>query len=270
VRLAPLGGHSPLSLIYLPLFTKEKKIGVLTVQSFSKHAYSEFHVNILKNLALSIAIALDNASLYENLEEKVKERTTEVIKQKAIIEEKNKDITDSIKYAKKIQQAIAPNIDEFNKNFIDSFILYKPKDIVSGDFYWFEHFADTTVFAAADCTGHGVPGAFMSLICSDIMYKVVYDQKITSPADALKLIDDKLVQLIRKSSESSANDGMDIALCSYSKNDNILNYAGAHRPILIIRNGEILEYRPNKFSIPKENILTLTKFKFIRAIKFIW
>jgi serine phosphatase RsbU (regulator of sigma subunit) len=89
----------------------------------------------------------------------------------------------------------------------------------------------------------------MSLICSDIMYKVVYDQKITSPADALKLIDDKLVQLIRKSSESSANDGMDIALCSYSKNDNILNYAGAHRPILIIRNGEILEYRPNKFSI---------------------
>jgi len=249
VRLAPLGGHSPLSLIYLPLFTKEKKIGVLTVQSFSKDAYSEFHVNILKNLALSIAIALDNASLYENLEEKVKERTSEVIKQKAIIEEKNKDITDSIKYAKKIQQAIAPNIDEFNKNFTDSFILYKPKDIVSGDFYWFEHFADTTVFAAADCTGHGVPGAFMSLICSDIMYKVVYDQKITSPADALKLIDDKLVQLIRKSSESSANDGMDIALCSYSKNDSILNYAGAHRPILIIRNGEILEYRPNKFSI---------------------
>jgi transcriptional regulator with GAF, ATPase, and Fis domain len=249
VRLAPLAGSSPMSLIYLPLFTKEKKIGVLTVQSFSKNAYSEFHVNILKNLALSVAIALDNAGLYENLEEKVKERTSEVIKQKAIIEEKNKDITDSIKYAKKIQQAIAPNIDEFNKNFTDSFILYKPKDIVSGDFYWFEHFGDTTVFAAADCTGHGVPGAFMSLICSDIMYKVVNDQQITSPAVALSRIDEKLVQLIRKSSESSANDGMDIALCSYSKNDRILNYAGAHRPLLIIRNEEIIEYRPNKFSI---------------------
>ncbi|MEO6305336.1 MAG: GAF domain-containing protein, partial [Bacteroidia bacterium] len=167
-RIAPLAGKSPNSLIYLPLFTKEKKIGVLTVQSFAPNAYSEFHLNILKNLALSIAIALDNAGLYQNLEEKVKERTTEVIKQKAIIEEKNKDITDSIKYAKKIQQAIAPNIDEFNKNFVDSFILYKPKDIVSGDFYWFEHFDNnTTVFAAADCTGHGVPGAFMSLICSD-------------------------------------------------------------------------------------------------------
>ncbi|MEI8136590.1 MAG: GAF domain-containing protein, partial [Bacteroidota bacterium] len=249
VRLKPLAGNSPLSVIYLPLFTKEKKIGVLTVQSFSKNAYSEFHLNLLKNLALSVAIALDNAGLYENLEEKVNERTTEVIKQKAIIEEKNKDITDSIKYAKKIQQAIAPNIDDFNKNFTDSFILYKPKDIVSGDFYWFEHYGDTTVFAAADCTGHGVPGAFMSLICSDIMYKVINDQKITSPADALKAIDGKLVQLIRKSSESSANDGMDIALCSYAKNESVLNYAGAHRPVLIIRNDEIIEYRPNKFSI---------------------
>ncbi|MDP3557811.1 MAG: GAF domain-containing protein [Bacteroidota bacterium] len=249
VQLAPVAGSSPNSIIYLPLFTKEKKIGVLTVQSFSKHAYSEFHVNILKNLALSIAIALDNAGLYENLEEKVRERTTEVIKQKAIIEEKNKDITDSIKYAKKIQQAIAPNIDDFNKNFTDSFILYKPKDIVSGDFYWFEHFGDTTVFAAADCTGHGVPGAFMSLICSDIMYKVVNDQNITNPADALSSIDEKLVQLIRKSSESSANDGMDIALCAYSKKDNVIDYAGAHRPLIIIRNDELIEYRPNKFSI---------------------
>ncbi len=249
-RLAPIAGKSPNSLIYLPLFTKEKKIGVLTVQSLSTNAYSEFHLNILKNLALSIAIALDNAGLYQNLEEKVKERTTEVIRQKAIIEEKNKDITDSIKYAKKIQQAIAPNVDEFNKNFVDSFILYKPKDIVSGDFYWFEHFDNnTTVFAAADCTGHGVPGAFMSLICSDIMYKVINDQKITSPEKALKRIDEKLVQLIKKSSEASANDGMDIALCTYSKDKNTLSYAGAHRPILIIRNNEILEYKPNKFSI---------------------
>ncbi|MEO6301533.1 MAG: SpoIIE family protein phosphatase, partial [Bacteroidia bacterium] len=90
---------------------------------------------------------------------------------------------------------------------------------------------------------------FMSLICSDIMYKVINDQKITSPAKALSRIDEKLVQLIRKSSEASANDGMDIALCAYSKDSNILSYAGAHRPILIIRNNEILEYKPNKFSI---------------------
>ncbi len=246
---APVSGQDSASIIYLPIFSKEVAIGVLTVQSFEKNAYSEYQFNILKTLAVSVGIALDNANLYQNLEEKVKERTTEVIKQKAIIEEKNKDITDSIKYAKKIQQAIAPNIDEFNKNFNDSFILYKPKDIVSGDFYWFDHFGDTTIFAAADCTGHGVPGAFMSLICSDIMYKVINDQKVTSPADALKLIDEKLVQLIKKSSEASANDGMDIALCAYSKSDSVLNYAGAHRPLLIIRGEELIEFRPNKFSI---------------------
>ncbi|MCW3076929.1 MAG: hypothetical protein JWO32_1538, partial [Bacteroidetes bacterium] len=170
---APVSGKDSTSIVYIPLYAKGKIIGVFTVQSFERDAYSDYQFNILKNLAVSIGIALDNANLYQNLEQKVEERTKEVHKQKAIIEEKNKDITDSIKYAKKIQQAIAPNIEEFNRNFTDSFILYKPKDIVSGDFYWFDHFDDEiTVFAAADCTGHGVPGAFMSLICSDIMYKV--------------------------------------------------------------------------------------------------
>jgi transcriptional regulator with GAF, ATPase, and Fis domain len=246
----PVSGKDSTSIVYIPLYSKGKIIGVFTVQSFEKDAYSEYQFNILKNLAVSIGIALDNANLYQNLEQKVMERTQEVHKQKAIIEEKNKDITDSIKYAKKIQQAIAPNIDEFNRNFSDSFILYKPKDIVSGDFYWFEHFdKQTTVFAAADCTGHGVPGAFMSLICSDIMYKVITDQKVHNPAQALMGIDERLVQLIKKSSESSANDGMDIALCTYYKQENKIQYAGAHRPLLMVRNKEIIEYRPNKYSI---------------------
>jgi transcriptional regulator with GAF, ATPase, and Fis domain len=248
--MAPVSGKDSSSVVYIPLYAKGKIIGLLTVQSYEKNAYSEYQFNILKNLAVSIGIALDNASLYQNLEQKVQERTAEVHKQKAIIEEKNKDITDSIRYAKKIQQAIAPNIDEFNRNFTDSFILYKPKDIVSGDFYWFDHFDnEVTVFAAADCTGHGVPGAFMSLICSDIMYKVINDQKIHDPAGALTGIDERLVQLIKKSSEASANDGMDIALCTYYKKENKLQFAGAHRPLLLIRNKEIIEYRPNKYSI---------------------
>ena len=243
-------GETPESLVYLPLYTKEKKIGVLTAQCFAKNAYQDYQINILRNMALSIAIALDNASLYENLEHKVQERTAEVHKQKAIIEEKNKDITDSISYANKNQQAVAPNIEEFNRNFTESFILYKPKDIVSGDFYWFEHYAnDTTVFAAADCTGHGVPGAFMSLICGDIMYKVINDQKVDDPAKALSSIDEKLVQLIKKSSEASANDGMDLALCTYHKNEKKLYYAGAQRPLLIVRNKQLIEIKPSKFSI---------------------
>jgi len=246
----PVSGYDSASILYLPLYSKDNIIGVITVQSFQKNAYSDYNFNILKNLAVSVGIALDNANLYQNLEDKVNERTFEVSKQKAIIEEKNKDITDSIKYAKKIQQAVAPNIEEFNLNFSESFILYKPKDIVSGDFYWFEHFKeDITVFAAADCTGHGVPGAFMSLICSEIMYKVINDRKVCSPENALNLIDEKLIQLIKKSSESSANDGMDIALCTYYKNQNKLEYAGAQRPLLLIRNGQMIDYKPSKFSI---------------------
>ena len=250
VLKVPVAGQSPESIIYLPLFTKEKKIGVLTVQSFSKNAYSDYQVNILKNLALSIAIALDNASLYENLEEKVKERTEEVFAQKAIIEEKNKDITDSIKYAKKIQLALMPDADLLKKPFAESFVYYRPKDIVSGDFYWIEAFNNNVVvFAAADCTGHGVPGAFMSLICNDLMNQVIKDQNVTSPGHALTLLDERLRAMLNKSADHSSNDGMDIALCAYHPNTKTLQYAGAHRPLLIIRNGELIEYKPSKHSI---------------------
>ncbi len=247
---APVSGRDATSIVYIPLYAKGNIIGVFTVQSFERNAYSDYHFNILKNLGVSIGIAMENANLYSNLEEKVRERTSEVIKQKAIIEEKNKDITDSIRYAKKIQQAISPPMEEFNRNFSDSFVLYRPKDIVSGDFYWIENFnSGVTLFAAADCTGHGVPGAFMSLICRDIMDKIIKDQNVTSTSQALHLIDQKLVQLIKKTSESSANDGMDIALCAYYKKEGFLQYSGAYRPLLIVRNNEILEFKPNKYSI---------------------
>jgi transcriptional regulator with GAF, ATPase, and Fis domain len=250
VKKAPIAGQSPMSIVYLPLFAKDKKIGVLTVQSFVTNAYSEYQVNILRSITASIAIALDNASLYTNLEEKVKERTAEVHEQKAIIEEKNKDITDSIKYAQKIQLALIPDEDILKAPFPDSFIYYKPKDIVSGDFYWIENFADdVTVFAVADCTGHGVPGAFMSLICIDLMSQVIKDQNVTTPGQALAILDHKVRSLLNKSSDNTSNDGMDIALCAYHKSSMTLQYAGAHRPLLLIRNGELIEYRASKHSI---------------------
>lgn len=247
---APVSGGSPESIIYLPLFTKDKKIGVITVQSFTKNAYSEYQVNILRNLALSIAIAIDNANLYENLEEKVRERTEEVTEQKLIIEAKNKDITDSIRYAKKIQLAIIPDADVLKQTFPESFIYYRPKDIVSGDFYWIERFSNgVTVFAAADCTGHGVPGAFMSLICNDLMSQVIKDQNVTTPAQALTILDERLRLMLNKSTDHSSNDGMDIALCAYYPEKKLLQYAGAHRPLLLMRDGELIEYKPSKHSI---------------------
>jgi transcriptional regulator with GAF, ATPase, and Fis domain len=247
---SPTAGKQASSIIYLPIYSKEKVIGVITVQSYDKNAYTSYHLNILKNLAISTGIALDNAYLYQNLEEKVNERTVEVFEQKAIIEEKNKDITDSIKYAKKIQLALMPDTSLLKKAFTESFVYYRPKDIVSGDFYWIETFNDNvTVFAAADCTGHGVPGAFMSLICNDLMSQVIKDQNVTTPAQALTILDERLRAMLNKSSDHSSNDGMDIALCAYHPKQGVMQFAGAHRPMLLIRNGELIEYKPSKHSI---------------------
>lgn len=249
-KIIVVSGEMPHSLIFYPIILGDKVLGCITVQSFEKFAYTDYHLDILKTLATYTAIAIENANLFEIMEERVNERTSEVVKQKAIIEEKNKDITDSIKYAKKIQQAIMPDERVFSENFIDNYVLYKPKDIVSGDFYWFENVHDDLlVFAVADCTGHGVPGAFMSLINNNIMNIVFRDRKVTTPGYALSIVDLKLREILSKSSDRGANDGMDIALCALHKQTNKLQYAGANRPLFISRNGELIEYKPTKLSI---------------------
>jgi serine phosphatase RsbU (regulator of sigma subunit)/tetratricopeptide (TPR) repeat protein len=253
-QIRVVSGDMPHSLIFYPLMIGERVLGVITVQSFRRQAYTPYHLDILKTLASYTAIALENASLYENLEEKIRARTTEVLKQKEIIEEKNKNITDSIKYAKKIQQALLPNEAEILKALPQSFIYYKPKDIVSGDFYWYTQFGDYAIFAAADCTGHGVPGAFMSAICNDLMNQVIRDEHVSDPALALQQLDSKLRMLLKKSADQGANDGMDIALCSLHMKTQQLQYAGAHRPLLIQRGTEILEFKPDKLSIGGYNV----------------
>jgi len=248
-QIRVVSGEMPHSLIIYPMMIGDRVIGVITVQSFRKNAYVPYHLVILKTLASYTAIALENASLYENLEEKVLVRTAEVMKQKEIIEEKNKNITDSIRYAKKIQQALLPSSAEILRSLPDSFIYFRPKDIVSGDFYWYTQFDDFVIFAAADCTGHGVPGAFMSAICNDLMNQVIRDEHVSSPAQALNLLDNKLGMLLKKSTDKEANDGMDIALCSINLKTKRLLYAGAHRPLVIIRDGEVMEIKPDKLSI---------------------
>ncbi len=244
-----VSGEMTHSLIFYPLLVGDRVLGAISVQSFQKNAYVPYHLDILKTLASYTAIALENAALYENLEEKIQERTSEVMKQKEIIEEKNKNITDSIRYAKKIQQALLPSEKDVLKSLPRSFIYYKPKDIVSGDFYWHTQFDEYAIFAAADCTGHGVPGAFMSAICNDLMNQVIRDEHIIMPAEALRLLDIKLGMLLKKSTDKSANDGMDIALCSLNLKTNKLLYAGAHRPLLVARATGIIEFKPNKLSI---------------------
>jgi len=167
----------------------------------------------------------------------------QIKKQKAVIEEAHKEITDSIKYAQRIQSAILPPMNMVQSHLKDAFILYKPKDVVAGDFYWMEHKDGKTLFAAADCTGHGVPGAMVSVVCNNALNRSVREYKLTDPGKILDKTRAIVIQEFEKSDEA-VQDGMDIALCSLEGNK--LQYAGAHNPLWIVRNGELMETKPNK------------------------
>jgi len=250
-------GEAPFSIIYLPLISKEKKqVGVISVQSFAKSAYSNYDIDILKSLAVFVNIALENALMYEHVEQKVLERTAQVVKQKEELEEKNKDITDSINYAKRIQEALLPSIEMRKNLFPDAFILFYPRDIVSGDFYWFAEKNGKRLIAAVDCTGHGVPGALMSMIGNSFLNEIVNERALTRPGLILDKLRNLVIRSLKQSeAESGANDGMDISLLSFREvtieNDTTeaitkVEWAGANNPLWIIRNGECIEYKPDK------------------------
>ncbi len=171
--------------------------------------------------------------------------------QKAEIEEKNRDIMDSITYAKRIQLAILPPSKIVKEYLKDSFILYKPKDIVAGDFYWMEHKDGKILFAAADCTGHGVPGAMVSVVCNNGLNRSVREHGLIEPGKILDKTREIVIQEFEKS-EEEVKDGMDIALCSLEGNR--LQYAGAHNPLWIVRNGEILEIKADRQPIGKSRL----------------
>lgn len=164
------------------------------------------------------------------------------------VEVKNKEILDSINYAKRIQKAILPPDHIVEEYLKDSFILYKPKDIVAGDFYWMEKKEDLILFAAADCTGHGVPGAMVSVVCHNGLNRAVKEFSLSKPGEVLDKTREIIVEEFEKSDEE-VQDGMDIALCSLKGNQ--LQYAGAHNPLWIIRNGEIIETKATKQPIGK-------------------
>ena len=162
------------------------------------------------------------------------------------IEVKNKEILDSIRYAKRIQTAILPSKNQFKNHLPNSFVYYIPKDVVAGDFYWLEKKNDKIIFAVADCTGHGVPGAMVSVVCNNALKRTVREYGLNIPGKILDKTRDIVVEEFSKADEN-VKDGMDIALCSLDEN-NILHYAGANNPLWIIRKDsiEIEEFKANK------------------------
>ena len=198
------------------------------------------------------------------LEQKVKERTQEVVKQKdeidnqkSKLEELYTDVTDSIRYAKRLQDSILPPKRYIESLFPSSFVLFKPKDIVSGDFYWMNKIGSKHIFASVDCTGHGVPGAFMSLVGANGLNAAVKEHRLQSPG---KILDDlnnyASESLYKQGDENAVRDGMDIAICSIDYKSMLLEYAGAYNPLYVVRNNEIVITKGDKFAIGSFNPYT--------------
>jgi sigma-B regulation protein RsbU (phosphoserine phosphatase) len=174
-------------------------------------------------------------STYEEMKENYK--TIEL--QKHTIEYKNIEITASIKYAYNIQSALMPREDEFANYFREAFVLFKPKDIISGDFYWIGEVDNKIIYATGDCTGHGVPGGFMSMLGISLLNEVVNEHELTDPAMILSRLRKKVIKALRqKGLEGEHQDGMDMVLCVIDKSKNELVYAAANRPLYIVSKSE--------------------------------
>jgi len=196
------------------------------------------------------------------LEDTVKTRTLEISwqrdqinEQKVTIEKKNKDITDSIQAAKYIQDAVLPPRQILNALFRDSFIIYWPKDIVSGDFYWIKKRKRDIVITAADCTGHGVPGAFMSLLGISFLNNMVNESGNDSPAEILNKLRNEVVKSLNQSEENTVKSGMDAAMIAINKDSLTIEYAGAYNPLILIRNKELIEFKADKMPIASYDIM---------------
>ena len=191
------------------------------------------------------------------LERKVQERTEEVVRQKEEVERQSRrvvelytNVTDSIRYAKRLQESILPPMERVHGLLPGTFVLYRPKDIVSGDFYWFEELDQCVGFAAVDCTGHGVPGAFMSLVGYNGLAQATRDGVRSRPSEILHELNRIAYESLHKGREHSmVRDGMDLALCTYMPASRQLLYAGANCPLYVVRQGRMLIYPPDKLSI---------------------
>ncbi len=184
------------------------------------------------------------------LEEKVELRTTEIRKKNKELEVKNKNITDSIKYAKRIQNAMLPTDSYLDEIMAEYFIFFRPRDIVSGDYYWASEKSGKLIIAAVDCTGHGVPGAFMSMLGITILDEIVNKKNITKASQILDEMKASIIDhLKQRGRRGETQDGMDITLCSIDKKTLKMEMSGAYNPLYLVRNGELIRVKADRMPI---------------------
>lgn len=190
-------------------------------------------------------------AMQEYLENELNARTKEVVEQKELLEVKNRDITDSINYAQRIQQSILPSVNTINENFSGAFVYYKPRDIVSGDFYWYDRVNDDKfLIVCADSTGHGVPGAFMSMIGTTLIKDICIRKDIDSPSDVLQQLDKELQSTLNQNIDAErAHDGMDIIVCEIDVKTHYMRFSSAMRPLILYKDKELQYVKGTKASI---------------------
>jgi len=253
-------------LIFLSLFV------LITVFLFSYefplHQQSEafnFHAKYAKyiSLACTFLIIVETQFLWSKFTElqieKIREQKDEIERQKEKIEKQNRNLKDSIRYASRIQSALLPSQPKMNRLLQNHFLYFEPRDIVSGDFYWIDEYNGKTIVAVADCTGHGVPGAFVSVLgisfLNDIIQKAGIGNEDINPAAVLDDLREKLKEsLTRSETESKTYDGMDIAVCIIDRENELMEFSGAIHPIYIVRktgeeNKELEKVRTDRHSI---------------------
>jgi tetratricopeptide (TPR) repeat protein len=207
-------------------------------------------IGLLLVIILS-GLILKNLRINQKQNRIITEQKHLVEKQKNIVEEKHKEISDSIHYAERIQRCLLAGNDMLSSNFREYFVLYRPKDVVSGDFYWAAPLSNGKfVFLTADSTGHGVPGAIMSILNISCIEKAIDAEKLTEPADILNYTSDKIIQILKKDgSAEGGKDGMDCSLIAFDFKKQEITYSSANNPVLIVRGAELLEFKPDKMSV---------------------
>lgn len=206
---------------------------------------------ITYSIAVGLILLLMFSIFVYNRLQITKRQKNIIEEQKKLVEVKQKEILDSINYAKRIQGAILPSERIINETLKNNFVYYKPKDIVAGDFYWMEKVNGTVLFAAADCTGHGVPGAMVSVVCNNALNRSVREFNLSDPGEILDKTREIVIQEFQKS-DADVKDGMDISLCRLENKK--LKWSGANNPLWIYRNNELIEIKPNKQPVGKSEI----------------
>ncbi len=246
-------------LLCLPLVYQGRLIGILYLwQSHQTLQITPEKNEFLKLFTAPAAVALQNAQLYAEMEARVQERTQEVIRQKEEIErqslllrQQNEDIMASLRYAQRVQRAIFPPWSELQRVFPESFLFYQPREIVGGDFYWFAQRLSKVIIAVGDCTGHGIPGAFMTIVANTLLKQIVELEGVFKPSEVLYLLNLRMRAALQHEEAlyQRFQEGMELALIQLDAKRHKLLYAGAGRPLFLVRDGKGTELRPDRVTI---------------------